>query len=43
MSLKKKKLFGTSSEQLDQMVIDQFAHLFNKAEEWDGFSYEPMP
>ena len=39
--LKKKKMFGTSSEQLDQMVMDQFAHLFNEAEGWDRASYEP--
>ena len=39
--LKKKKIFGTFSGQLDQMVMDQFAHLFNKAEGWDQASYEP--
>lgn len=39
--LKKKKMFGTSFEQLDQMVMDQFAHLFNEAEGWDRASYEP--
>lgn len=39
--LKKKKMFSTSSEQLDQMVMDQFAHLFNEAEGWDQASYEP--
>ena len=39
--LKKKKMFGTSSEQLDQMVMDQFAYLFNEAEGWDRASYEP--
>ena len=43
LHLNKKKLFGTSSEQLDQMVMDQFAHLFNEAEGWDRASYEPAP
>lgn len=33
--LKKKKIFGTSSEQIDQLVMEQFAHLFNEAEGWD--------
>lgn len=37
--LKKKKIFGTSSEQIDQMVIEQFAYLFNEAEGWDRDSY----
>lgn len=41
LHLNKKKLFGTSSEQLDQMVMDQFAHLFNEPEGWDRDSYEP--
>lgn len=39
--LKKKKLFGNSAEQLDQIVMDQFVHLFNVAEGWDRASYEP--
>ena len=39
--LKKKKIFGTSSEQIDQMVMEQFAHLFNEAEGWDRDSYVP--
>lgn len=34
-------MFGTSSEQLDHMVMDQFAHLFNEAQGWDRASYEP--
>lgn len=42
LHLNKKKLFGTSSEQLDQMVIDQFAHLFNEAEGLDRTSYEAV-
>ena len=32
LKLTKKKLFGASSEQLDQMVMEQFGHLFNEAE-----------
>ena len=32
LKLNKRKLFGSSSEQLDQMVMEQFAHLFNEAE-----------
>ena len=39
--LKKKKIFGTSSEQIDQLVMEQFAHLFNEAEGWDQDSYVP--
>ena len=39
--LKKKKIFGTSSEQIDQLVMEQFAHLFNEAEGWDQDSYAP--
>jgi hypothetical protein len=39
LKLTKKKLFGTSSEQLGQMVIDQFAHLFNEAEGWNASSF----
>ena len=39
--LKKKKIFGTSSEQMDQLVMEQFAHLFNEAEGWDQDSYVP--
>ena len=30
--VKKRKIFGSSSEVLDQMVMEQFAHLFNEAE-----------
>ena len=41
LKLSKRKLFGSSSEQLDQMVMDQFAHLFNEAEAWDADSVEP--
>lgn len=37
----KRKLFGSSSEQLDQLVMDEFAYLFNEAEEWDADSIEP--
>lgn len=37
----KRKLFGSSSEQLDQMVMDKFAYLFNEAEAWDADSVEP--
>ena len=40
LKLTKKKLFGESSEQLDQMVIEKFGHLFNEAEGWDASSYE---
>jgi transposase len=39
LKLTKKKLFGTSSEQMDQMVMEQFAHLFNEAEGWDAGSF----
>ena len=38
LKLTKKKLFGESSEQLDQMVIEKFGHLFNEAEGWDASS-----
>lgn len=41
LKLNKRKLFGSSSEQLDQMVIDKFAYLFNEAEAWDADSVEP--
>ena len=41
LKLNKRKLFGSSSEQLDQMVMDQFAHLFNEAEAWAADSVEP--
>lgn len=41
LKLNKRKLFGSSSEQLDQMVMDQFAYLFNEAEAWDADSVEP--
>ena len=41
LKLNKRKLFGSSSEQLDQMVMEQFAHLFNEAEAWDADSVEP--
>ena len=34
--VKKRKIFGSSSEVLDQMVMEQFAHLFNEAECWDA-------
>lgn len=40
LKLNKRKLFGSSSEQLDQLVMEQFAHLFNEAESWDGDSVE---
>jgi transposase len=39
LKLTKKKLFGTSSEQMDQMVMEQFSHLFNEAEGWDAGSF----
>ena len=42
LKLNKRKLFGSSSEQLDQMVMDKFAHLFNEAEAWDADSVEPV-
>lgn len=32
LKLNKRKLFGSFSEQLDQMVMDKFAYLFNEAE-----------
>ena len=41
LKLNKRKLFGSSSEQLDQLVMGQFAHLFNEAEAWDADSVEP--
>lgn len=41
LKLNKRKLFGSSSEQLDQLVIEQFACLFNEAEAWDADSVEP--
>ena len=41
LKLNKRKLFGSSSEQMDQMVMEQFAHLFNEAEAWDADSVEP--
>lgn len=41
LKLNKRKLFGSSSEQLDQMVMDKFAYLFNEAEAWDAGSVEP--
>lgn len=40
LKLNKRKLFGSSSEQLDQMVMDKFAYLFNEAEAWDADSVE---
>ena len=39
--VKKRKLFGSSSEVLDQMVMEQFAHLFNEAECWDVAARKP--
>ena len=39
--VKKRKLFGSSSEVLDQMVMEQFAHLFNEAECWDAAGRKP--
>lgn len=41
LKLNKRKLFGSSSEQLDQMVMDKFAYLVNEAEAWDADSVEP--
>ena len=41
LKLNKRKIFGSSSEQLDQMVMDKFAYLFNEAEAWDADSVEP--
>ena len=41
LKLNKRKLFGSSSEVLDQMVMDQFAHLFNEAECWVAVGQEP--
>ena len=41
LKLNKRKLFGNSSEQLAQMVMDKFAYLFNEAEAWDANSVEP--
>lgn len=41
LKLNKRKLFGTSSEQLDQLVMEQFSCLFNEAEAWDTDSVEP--
>ena len=42
LKLNKRKPFGSSSEQLDQIVMEQFAHLFNEAEAWDADSVEPV-
>ena len=39
--VKKRKIFGSSSEVLDQMVMEQFAHLFNEAECWDAAGQKP--
>ena len=39
--VKKRKIFGASSEVLDQMVMEQFAHLFNGAECWDAAGQKP--
>lgn len=39
--LKKKKIFGIFSEQIDHLVMEQFAHLFNEVEGWDQDSYVP--
>ena len=41
LMVKKRKLFGSSSEVLDQMVMDQFAHLFNEAECWNAAGQKP--
>ena len=41
LKLNKRKLFGSSSEHLDQMVMDKFSYLFNEAEAWDADSVEP--
>ncbi|WP_420892920.1 transposase domain-containing protein [Pseudoflavonifractor phocaeensis] len=38
LKLDKRKLFGSSSGQMDQMVIDQFSYLFNEAEVWNADS-----
>ena len=40
--MNKQKLFGSSSKQLDQFVMEQFAHLFNEAETWGADSVEPV-
>ena len=34
LKLDRRKIFGSSSEQLDQMVMDNFAYLLNEAEAW---------
>ncbi len=39
--MKQLKLFGSSSEQMDQLIMERFAHLFNEAEVWDTESMEP--
>ena len=41
LKLTKRKLFGISSDQLDQLVMEQFAYLFNEAEALDADSVEP--
>ena len=41
LKLNKRKIFGSSSEQMDQMVMDKFAYLFNEAEAWDADSVGP--
>ncbi len=40
LKLNKRKLFGSSSEQLDQLVMENFSVLFNEAECWDSSSME---
>ena len=41
LKLNKRKIFGSSSEVLDQMVMERFGYLFNEAECWDAASLEP--
>ena len=41
LKLNKRKIFGSSSEQLDQLVMEKFGVLFNEAEHWDEASVEP--
>ena len=41
LKLNKRKIFGSSSEQLNQLVMEKFGVLFNEAEHWDEASVEP--
>lgn len=40
LKLRKRKLLGSSSEKLDQVVMGQFVCLLNETEIWDADSIE---